>query len=354
MRNANNKESNILQIVSHLNPTLHKAKKPGLWITERDCSGEKVVAEVHQLILDYGVETARALSTSKLERQCLDTAMAVMQDDRFDLNLLHSGFALTALPHRNTKETIWQRTGGQNGEIKLHVESGYGPDKQPIGLPYGSVARLILIHLSTEAVANNSRIVELGSSMRAFLRRMGVAPGGRSFAAVREQAMKISLCRLTFFNKRERDTVINNGSFVKNAVICDDVDDRQMAFLRDTVELDDTFFKSLTDHPLPLRESAIKQLCGRSTALDLYIFLSYRLHVLERPTAVSWASLYHQFGAGTASQRIFKQNFKDPLALALAAYPEARVDMTENGLTLHPSESPVPKTHPWSHRLKIA
>src|ERR1700722_10015226 len=184
------------------------------------------------MVLNYGVDNARGMAASKLERQCLDTAMAVMQDDRFDLNLLHSGFALTALPHRNTKETIWQRTGGQNGEIKLHVESGYGPDKQPLGLAYGSVPRLILIHLSTEAVANNSRVVELGSSMRAFLRRMGVAPGGRSFAAVREQAMKISLCRLTFFNKRERDTVISNGSFVKNAVICDDVDDRQMAFLR--------------------------------------------------------------------------------------------------------------------------
>ena len=312
------------------------------------------MAEVHQLILDYGAETAKALSKSKLERQLLDTATAVMSDDKFDLNLLHSGFALTALPHRSTKELIWQRTGGPNGETKLHVESGYGPDKNPIGLPYGSVARLILIHLSTEAVTNNSRIVELGSSMRAFLRRMGVAPGGRSFNAVREQALKISMCRLTFFNKRERDTLISNGSFVKNAVICDDIDERQMAFLTDTVELDDAFFKSLTEHPLPLREAAIKQLCGRSTALDLYIFLSYRLHVLERPTPVSWTSLYEQFGAGTASKRIFKQNFKDPLQLALAAYPEAKVDLTENGLVLHPSESPVPKTHPWSKRLRIA
>jgi hypothetical protein len=311
------------------------------------------LGDVHQLILDYGAETAKALSSSKLERQCLDAAVAVMQDDRFDLNLLHSGFALTALPHRNTKEIIWERVGGQNGEIKLHVESGFGPDKLPIGLPYGSVARLILIHLSTEAVANNSRIVELGSSMRAFLRRMGVAPGGRSFASVREQARKISLCKLTFFNKRAKDTVTSNGAFVKNAVICDETDERQMAFLQDTVELDDAFFKSLTDHPLPLRESAIKQLSGRSTALDLYIFLSYRLHVLERPTPVSWASLYHQFGAGTASQRIFKQNFKDPLQLALAAYPEANVEMTENGLVLNPSESPVPKTHPWSKRLKL-
>jgi hypothetical protein len=309
---------------------------------------------LHQMVLNYGVDSARGMAASKLERQCLDTAVAVMQDDRFDLNLLHSGFALTALPHRNTKEIVWERIGGQNGEVKLHVESGFGSNKLPVGLPYGSIARLILIHLSTEAVANNSRVVELGSSMRAFLRRMGVAPGGKSFAMVREQSKKISLCRLTFFNKRDRDTVISNGSFVKNAVILDNVDERQMGFLQDTVELDEAFFKSLTDHPLPLRESAIKQLSGRSTALDLYIFLSYRLHVLEHPTPVSWTSLFHQFGAGSKNQWIFTQNIKDPLQLALAAYPEANVEITEGGLILNPSDSPVPKTHPWSKRLKLA
>lgn len=311
------------------------------------------MGDVHQLIMDYGVDTARALSTSKLDRQCLDTAFAVMQDDRFDLNLLHSGFALTALPHRNTKELVWERVGGQNGDLKLLVESGRIANKQPAGLPYGSIARLILIHLSTEAVANNSRVVELGSSMRAFMRRMGIPPGGKSFAILREQSMKISLCRLTFFNKREKDTLISNGSFVRNAVICDNIDERQMRFLTDTVELDEAFFKSLKEHPLPLRESAIKQLSGRSTALDLYIFFSYRLHVLERPTPVSWVSLYHQFGAGTANLRIFKQGFKNPLQLALAAYPEANVDVTDYGLVLKPSPSPVPKIHPWSGRLKF-
>jgi hypothetical protein len=35
---------------------------------------------------------------------------------------------------------------------------------------------------------------------------------------------------------------------------------------------------------------------------------------------------------------------KEPLALALAAYPEARVEVDdETGLTLHPSQPPVPE-----------
>jgi hypothetical protein len=260
---------------------------------------------------------------------------------------------MTALPHRSINDLVWERLGGQNGELRLHVESGFGPDKAPIGIPYGSVARLILIHLSSEAIANNSRVVELGPNMKSFLTRMGISPGGKSRMMVRDQARRISMCRLTFFSKRERDTLVTNGSFVKNAVIVDDHTDSQPSFWQDTVELDEAFFQSLKDHPLPLREAAVRQLSGRSMALDLYIFLSYRLHVLTKPTPVSWKALYQQFGAGFAKQRVFIQGVKAPLNLALAAYPEAHVDITEQGLVLHPSESPVPKALPRFNRLKL-
>ena len=306
------------------------------------------MGEVHQMVLNYGAAAAREHATSKLERQCLDTAAAVLQDDKFDLNILHSGFAMTALPHRRVEDLVWERNGGQKGELKLHIESGYGMSMEPVGIPYGAVARLILIYLSSEAVANNSRVIELGRNMKQFLDRMGISVGGKSVAMVRDQARRISMCRLTFFNKRERDTLISNGSFVRNAVICDPSSEQQNRLWNDQVELDETFFKSLTDHPLPLREAAIRQLSGRSMALDLYVFLSYRLHVLEKPTPVSWSSLHTQFGGGYRERWVFVQTIRDPLALALAAYPEAKVEINEGGLILHPSPSPVPKIHPWS------
>jgi hypothetical protein len=312
------------------------------------------LGEVHQLIMNYGADEARKLADTKHDRQCLDTAVAILQDDRFDLNILHSGFAMTALPHRSIKELVWKRTGGENGDLNMLVESGYGPDEKPTGIPYGSIARLILIHLSSEAVANNSKIVELGPNMRSFLNRMGISAGGKTRLMVRDQARRISMCRLTFFSRRERATMATKGSFVKNAVIFDDGQDGQPAFWQDTVELDDEFFNSLKQHPLPLREAAIQQLSGRSMALDIYVFLTYRLHVLTKPTPVSWKALYAQFGAGFAKQWVFVQGFKAPLNLALAAYPEAKVDITEEGLVLHPSESPVPKIHPRATRLKLS
>jgi Plasmid encoded RepA protein len=308
------------------------------------------VGEVHQLVLNVGATAAREMASNKLERQCTDTAVAVLQDDRFDLNILHSGFAMTALPHRKVSDHLWERTGGHNGEIVLHVESGHDIDKTPIGIPYGSVARLILIYLSTEAVSNNSRVVELGRSMKNFLERMGLSYGGKSAAMVREQARRISSCRLTFFDARQRKTPTMNGSFVRTAVICDNDDTLQPRLWNDKVELDEAFFKSLTDHPLPLREAAVRQLSGRSMALDLYIFFAYRLHVLERPVTVTWSSLHQQFGQGYKERWVFVQTVRDPLALALAAYPEANVEVTDIGLVMHPSPSPVPKVHPWSRK----
>jgi hypothetical protein len=308
------------------------------------------VGEVHQLVINMGAAAARELASSKLERQCTEAAVAVLQDDRFDLNILHSGFAMTALPHRKVADHLWERTGGHNGEIILHVESGHDIDKTPIGIPYGSVARLILIYLSTEAVSNNSRVVELGRSMKQFLERMGLSYGGKSAAMVREQARRISSCRLTFFDARQRKTPTMNGSFVRTAVICDKDDDSQPRLWNDRVELDEAFFKSLTDHPLPLREAAVRQLSGRSMALDLYIFFAYRLHVLEKPVTLTWSSLHQQFGQGYKERWVFVQTVRDPLALALAAYPEANVEVTEVGLVMHPSPSPVPKIHPWSRK----
>jgi hypothetical protein len=100
----------------------------------------------------------------------------------------------------------------------------------------------------------------------------------------------------------------------------------------------------LIEHPLPVRETAIRSLAHRSMAIDIYVWLAYRLWQLKRPKRIPWPAFYGQFGAGFTRLRAFRQHVKEPLALALAAYPEARVEVDdEAGVTLHPSPSPVPE-----------
>ena len=104
------------------------------------------------------------------------------------------------------------------------------------------------------------------------------------------------------------------------------------------------FWRSLREHPVPVREEAIRTIGTRSLAIDVYIWLAYRLYSLTRPTPISWLAVHGQFGAGFQLARQIKPTFLEALNLALAVYPEARVDADKHGIVLHPSPPAVPKS----------
>lgn len=69
------------------------------------------------------------------------------------------------------------------------------------------------------------------------------------------------------------------GAFVQNAItLTATADERQRALWQDRVRLDDGFWRSLREHPVPVREEAVKAIGARSLALDVYIDLSGRAH----------------------------------------------------------------------------
>ena len=122
-------------------------------------------------------------------------------------------------------------------------------------------------------------------------------------------------------------------------------EDRQPALWEERVRLDEGFWASLRDHPVPVREEAIRAIGTRSSmAMDIYVWLAYRLHALVKSTPITWAAIQGQFGAGYRTGRNMRPVFLDALQLALAVYPEAKVDLDEGrGIILHPSAPAVPK-----------
>jgi hypothetical protein len=295
------------------------------------------MGELHRLIIRDGLDEARARAADQIERQCLETAFAVMSDEHQRVGIMHAGFAMTALPHKALKDSVWIRQGGN---IKLRIESGADAQDRIVGLPYGAIARMILLYLQTEAVKTQSREIELGRSMNQWLASMGVSNGGKNYQMVREQSRRLSLCRLTFYRVEDNATTITNGSFVRDAIL-PTRDGEQLPLWRETIRLDEGFYQSLIEHPLPVREAAIREIGHRSMALDVYVWLAYRLHRLTKSTPVSWKALYDQFGGGFQRIRKFREQFREPLALALAAYPEANVDVEERGVRMNPSPPPV-------------
>ena len=309
------------------------------------------MGDVHQLILRHGLDSARAMATTKAERQVVEAAALIMAEEASRLGITHAGFAMTSLPHKRIEEGFWKREGNRT---TLLVESGRDRGGAFIGVPYGSIARLILLYLQTEAVRSNSPEVELGRSMKSWMGRMSLTTGGKTYQLVAEQARRISACRLTFFADRDGIEARHNGAFVQDAITMSGIagEEAQGALWQDRVRLDPGFWRSLKEHPVPVREEAIKAIGTRSLAIDVYIWLAYRLHSLNRTTAVSWPAIHAQFGAGFRLVRQIKPSFSEALSLALAVYPEARVDHAKDGIVLHPSPPAVPRAE--ARRLGLA
>jgi len=299
------------------------------------------MAEVHQLIVQYGIEEARRQAVSKHERQVIEAAYQVLSDDAEKIGFTYSGFALTSLPHRPQTDTTWRREGYN---LTMLITSGVDRQGSPLGLPFGSYARFILLFLQSEAIRTGSREVELGRSMRVWLGSMGLSIGGKTYKQVNDQARRISGCTLTFYADRKGAELMRRGGFVDGAInMADAITDDQPSLWQERVLLNEEFFRALRDHPVPLSESALRAIGTRSMVIDVYIWLAYRLHALKRDVEVGWPALYAQFGSGYGELRFFRRHFIECVAMAMAAYPEARVDLSDRGLVLRPSRPAVAK-----------
>jgi hypothetical protein len=177
--------------------------------------------------------------------------------------------------------------------------------------------------------------------MRIWLATMGLSIGGKTYRLVSEQARRISGCNLTFYAERGDREIMRRGGFVDGSITMTDVFGEQPTLWQESVVLNEEFYRALREHPVPVSEAALRAIGPRSMVIDVYIWLAYRLHALRRDTEIGWGALYAQFGAGYTRLRAFRENFVRCLDLAVAAYPEARVAVGENSITLSPSRPAI-------------
>jgi hypothetical protein len=293
---------------------------------------------VHDILTTQG----KLAAVQSFDREIVEAASLYMSDEDSSLGFAFSGWAQCALPHRRLpSDARWEIAGDR---IRLVVEPGLravddGP-MEPVGVPYGSVARLILLFLQTEALRKNSREVELGGSLRQWLTKIGASIGGSNAKAVRDQAERISRCRLTFHIQGSGRVGLVNQSIVDRALFIE-TDSRQGRLSLETAKLSEGFFDQLKRHPVPLEEAAIKAISNNPAALDIYLWLAYRLHVLSGEKLITWHALKGQFGVSYRHLHHFKPRFTQALALATAVYPDARLNVLEEGVVLKPSRPPV-------------
>ncbi len=287
---------------------------------------------------------------SSVQKRLVDASIAIRQDAAEEITYQHTVLCQTALPMRHPDKNVrvWER---KQGRAVLRIEAGAAHDPRirkfvELPLPFGPKARLVLMHLNSEAIRRRSPEVEVEGSMTAFVRRlMSTDPNGREIRVFKDQLAALSAATVRLaVDQGERVGQINThiiGAFD----LWFPKDARQRVLWPSTVQLSSEYFESLGRFAVPLDERAIAALAHSALALDVYAWLAQRLHRVpkEAPRFVPWPALREQFGQGFTRLRDFRRKFLATLHQVQAAYPDARFAADEQGMTLTQSRPPVAK-----------
>jgi hypothetical protein len=291
--------------------------------------------------------------TSKTKR-LIEAHTEIIDSQPDEKAYLHSILCQTGLPYRPTDKRVWIR---DQGYASLLIEAGHarhpGTGKWvELGLPHGERPRLILIYLSTEAVRTTSPTIEVGASLTAFARSLGIDTNGPSIRRFKDQLARLAAATVRLGVVADGRATQINTQIVSGIDLWMPKDADQRVLWPSTVTLSADYFASLQQHAVPLDPRAIKALAGSALALDVYVWLAQRLHRIEGgPQTISWQALKSQFGVGYAELRIFRRRFKEALKAVLTVYPSARIETVDAGLVLRNSPPPVLKPQVVTRRL---
>lgn len=341
---------------------------------------EPKTPKLKDLTIDY-----RTGTMPEWVREVIDAHLAIEREDARkagQLGFMSRALVIATMPYKDPKSDAFMRI---NGDFKLRIVAGYEG-----GIPYGIYPRLLMSWVTTEAVRNNSPVIELGDSLAHFLREgleLRSTGGGTRGSATRvtEQMKRLFGSLVTAQYSGGLDA---RGFTLRNVLIADDMelsaedaakldapapdgaapaktgddgalwtpqDQEEAGQWRSQVRLSMNFFRECITNPVPIDLRAYKSLRGNPLAMDVYTWLTYRMsYTTRRSRPIPWEALMMQFGSGYGSGntaadpqqgvRDFKKAFLRALKLVGIVYPDARVDPTDAGLVLAPSKTHIPRS----------
>jgi len=296
---------------------------------------------------------------SSISKKIINTSCDISSNSSPEkIDFLHTVLCQVGMPRKQTDERIFER---RNGTASVVLEAGrlFKRDQwvdQP--LPYGTRPRLIMIHLSSEALHTQSRTVEIGDSIRDFLQRLCIDTTGGprgGYTMFRKQMDSLAACRMLIgMSISDRDVTINTQpisrfeSWVQNGRT-------ESSFWPGVIELGQEFYDTLNSHAIPLDSRALSALKHSALSLDIYTWLAQRLCRINRPEGnrVSWSNMKDQFGQEYSNIDSFKQKFKNALSQVCLVYPEARVEWVQEGFIFETFSSSYQKNTNFHANKKI-
>ena len=292
---------------------------------------------------------------TRAQSKLIDAAAAIRQDsaDSEDLAYMARELVQCTLPHSDPGQVpFWTRT---NGNITLSIVSDFDPETNKlVGYPYGSIPRLVLFWLTTEALRTGSRRLELGSSYGGFLKEIGLDPstgGGKRGDAhrVRNQSRRLFTARISFIQRAELphmtgEARVHMNVTSKSMLWWDPKRPDQMNLWDSWVELGEEFYSAITSAPVPVDIRALRALKRSPLALDLYAWATHKaLSVSRKGKAqyVPWKGLADQFGSDYSNHLDFKRKAKDAFRKILAVYPGLKLRDATGGIEVLPTSRPA-------------
>jgi Plasmid encoded RepA protein len=269
-------------------------------------------------------------------------------------------FAQVSLPYRDPGTTVAGSWVRRNGLVTLTVRPGEWLDPKTgelrQGFPYGALPRLLLTWMTTEAVRTSSRQLYLGHSLYEFTGRIGLTPapsfgqprprvGGRESRLLLDQMQRLFHAPITAYDARDPSRWHSKSFLVadEGMLLFDPARPDQAALWGSEVILSERFFESVRAAPVPVDLAALARLKGSPLRLDIYVWLTYRMHYLRKLTTVPWEALAAQFGGDYTRLRAFKAQFVKQLQAVRSVYPKVKIEPTKAGLVLRPSPTHVPR-----------
>jgi hypothetical protein len=325
-------------------------------------------------------------------RELIETQLAIETEDAKSagaVGFMSRALVLATMPYKDPKTEVYTR---RNGDFTLRIVAGYEGDVPGKGgIPFGIYPRLLMSWVSTEAVRTQSPVIELGESLRTFLRdvlEVRSTSGGKRGSGSRasEQMKRLFGAMIT---AQYSGAIKSRGFKMRNIQIADDVDmtaedldsmdhldepesnkpkiwtpqpadtsqlwtpqaAEEAGTWRSTVRLSRRFFEECINSPVPIDLRVYKSLRRSPMAMDVYTWLTYRVsYQTSRARPIPWLSLMNQFGGKinaddlNQSVRDFKKAFLTALQMVEIVYPQVKYKIEDQGFTPLPSPPSIPRS----------
>lgn len=273
--------------------------------------------------------------------------------DSYERAFLARQLIQCTFPHKDPGNIpIWSRT---NGNLTLSIRPLYDEDKGAHEYPFGTIPRLFLYWMVTEAARTKKRRLYLGQTYPEFMRKLGLNPsngGARSDSRrLRDQIERMLRATISFKQTLRQDGKRGDAwldmQIGPEAVLWWNFDKTsQESLFESYIELSEKFFHAITSSPIPLDMRALRALRKSPLSLDLYSLICHKTYSANKDDEakiIPWDGLHRQMGAEYRELRNFKQKVMASIRKIRLVYPDMKVDFSEAGMQVHPAALAIPE-----------